>query len=193
VAWLWIGLQPNVKGLDRAITALASRPQVVLLICGVPRSHRELARMIAEAERRGFADRLRVLGIVSQQVLAELFTAADLLVHPARLEVTGTVILEAMANGLPVITTANCGFSVHVSGAKAGMVIGEPFAQAELEAALTKANAAQRAIWSANALAYCADPALYSGIARACELIEAAGRGDQAAWDRAGGMHPVDP
>ena len=35
--------------------------------------------------------------------------AADLLVHPAYNENTGTVLLEALVAGLPVVTTPTCG------------------------------------------------------------------------------------
>jgi UDP-glucose:(heptosyl)LPS alpha-1,3-glucosyltransferase len=104
--------------------------------------------------------------------LNELFTSSDLLVHPARLDVTGTVILEALAHGLPVVTTANCGFSIHVAAADAGIVLPVPFERDRFERALGEATRERRTRWAQNAVAYCADPKLYSGIDRACELIE---------------------
>jgi UDP-glucose:(heptosyl)LPS alpha-1,3-glucosyltransferase len=121
--------------------------------------------------------------MASDEQLKTAFAAADFLAHPARLDVTATVILEAMANGLPVVTTANCGFAPHVVAAKAGLVIPMPFEQQAFDAALTQAAAAPREQWSRNAVAYCANPRLYSGIEHACNLIEAGG--DAAAWHRA--------
>ena len=50
----------------------------------------------AAAHRRqavGVRDRMRLLGV--REDIPELMAAADLLVHPARTETTGTVILEA--------------------------------------------------------------------------------------------------
>jgi UDP-glucose:(heptosyl)LPS alpha-1,3-glucosyltransferase len=108
--------------------------------------------------------------------LHDLFRSSDLLVHPARLDVTGTVILEALAHGLPVITTANCGFSVHVTAADAGIVVPVPFDQGAFERALSEAGPERRIRWAHNAVTYCVDPKLYSGIDRACELIEDAAR-----------------
>lgn len=174
VAWLWTGLQPRVKGLDRAIDALRRRPEAVLLVCGVGESHRDLARLLRAARRDGLADRIRLLGIVSDDELGALFRACDLLVHPARLDVTGTVILEAMANGLPVVTTGNCGYAVHVAAAQGGTVIAEPFEQGRLDRALAEATASARARWSENALSYARDPILYSGLGKAADVIEAA-------------------
>ncbi|MGH8639470.1 MAG: glycosyltransferase family 4 protein, partial [Burkholderiales bacterium] len=174
--WLWVGLQPQVKGLDRAIAALSKHPQAVLLISGLTPSDRALAAPLAQAWRNGVADRVLVQGVMSVQGLNDLFELSDLLVHPARLDVTGTVILEALAHGLPVITTANCGFSVHVTAADAGIVLPVPFEQNSFERALNEAGPERRARWAHRALSYCADPMLYSGIDRACELIENAAR-----------------
>ena len=173
--WLWVGLQPHVKGLDRVIPALARYPRAVLLICGASAGHRQVAALLAQARRHGIADRVRVLGTVSDELRA-LYRLSDLLVHPARLDVTGTVILEAMAHGLPVITTAICGYSIHVATADAGVVLPMPFDQDTMERALAGADPEQRLRWSRNAFAYCADPKFYSGIDRACDLIEAAAR-----------------
>jgi UDP-glucose:(heptosyl)LPS alpha-1,3-glucosyltransferase len=98
--------------------------------------------------------------------------AADLLVHPARLDTTGTVILEAIVNGLPVIATAVCGFSVHVSRADAGIVLPEPFQQRALADALAGAeDQVFRSHWTGNAIAYGADPELYRGLERAADAI----------------------
>jgi UDP-glucose:(heptosyl)LPS alpha-1,3-glucosyltransferase len=185
VAWLWVGLQPWVKGLDRVMAALARRPEAVLFACGAEEAQRDVARLLAKARQGGFAGRIRMLGTVPPRVLSEIMTAADMLVHPSRIDVTAMVILEAMANGLPVIATANCGFAAHVSSADAGIVIPVPFDQENLDAALAAADAERRKIWSRNAAAYGANPRLYSGIAHACELIEAAAVRDPAAWQRA--------
>ena len=71
--------------------------------------------------------------------------AADLLVHPARHDTTGTVILEAIVNGLPVVTTSICGYPQHVDAAEAGIVINEPFGYNAFAAALSAAADAGRA------------------------------------------------
>jgi UDP-glucose:(heptosyl)LPS alpha-1,3-glucosyltransferase len=62
--------------------------------------------------------------------------AADLLIHTARTENTGTVLIEAMAAGLPVLVTENCGYAFHVRDAKAGYLVPMPFEQETLNKAL---------------------------------------------------------
>ena len=76
------------------------------------------------------------------------------------------------ANGLPVVTTAACGYAGHVETAQAGIVVAEPFRQDDFLSALAKAqdSLAQRQ-WSAAGAAYGAQDHLYSGWSRAADLI----------------------
>ncbi len=171
--WVWIaiGVQPHTKGLDRAIRALREFPSASLLIVGLAETSTRAARVLAaRAERLGLADRVSFLG--HREDIPELMAAADLLVHPARHDTTGTVILEAVVNGLPVVTTSVCGYSQHVDAAEAGIVIGEPFGYRAFLAALSAAeDAGRRSRWSASAEQYGAQPFLYDGHKRAGEAI----------------------
>ena len=176
VVWLWMGLQAKTKGLDRALAALAAAPDAHLLVCGLDPASRGGAQMRRLAERLGVGARINWLGFTDDAGLARAMAAADLLVHPSRADVTGTVILEAMANGLPVITTALCGYGEHVTAADAGIVLPEPFRPADLAAAV-RAAPERAAAWSANALAYTRRDDLFSGLERAADVILEAGRG----------------
>ena len=169
--WLWIGLQPQTKGLDRALAALAAIPAARLIVSGLDPKGAAGAAMARLAGRLGVAGRVRWLGFASEAQLSQAMAAADLLVHPSRADVTGTVILEAMANGLPVVTTAVCGYGEHVVKAGAGVVLAEPFRAAALAEALRAATPQTLAGWSAAASAYASDPALYSGLEVAADLI----------------------
>jgi UDP-glucose:(heptosyl)LPS alpha-1,3-glucosyltransferase len=172
--WLWLGLQPHIKGLDRAIEALALAPGATLLVGGVAPDDRKLAAIRRRAARLGVSDRLRWLGYLSGDDVPAHFAAADVLVHPARVDVTGAVILEALVNGLPVVATDICGFAQHIELSGAGEVLASPFAAKDLAAALTRVCGPQNAAMSSNAIAYGAAPELYSGLSVACDLIEAA-------------------
>ena len=79
-----------------------------------------------------------------------------------------------MASGLPVITTAVCGYGEHVVAADAGVVLPEPFRAPDLAAALSRATPELLAAWSANALEYARRDELYSGLERAADAIECA-------------------
>src|SRR5450631_3171282 len=146
-SWISIGVQPKTKGIDRTIRALRHFPDARLLIVGLDEEDTKSARIRRLARWLGVAHRIKWLG--HREDVPELMAATDLFVHPARYDTTGTVILEAIANGLPVITTSACGYAKHVSDANAGIVIPGTFHQRTLIAALeTARDTARLAIWS---------------------------------------------
>jgi UDP-glucose:(heptosyl)LPS alpha-1,3-glucosyltransferase len=57
--------------------------------------------------------------------------SADLLVHPAREEAAGNIIIEAMVSGLPSLVSKEVGFSDEVKKFKAGVVLNDSFSQDE--------------------------------------------------------------
>jgi UDP-glucose:(heptosyl)LPS alpha-1,3-glucosyltransferase len=168
--WLWMGLQPRTKGLDRVLRALPVAWDARLLVCGLDPASRAGADALKLARRLGVEDRVSWLGFVGDAALGEAMAATDLLVHPSRADVTGTVILEAMASGVPVVTTAVCGYGEHVVNAGAGVVLAEPFQVADFDRAVAQ-TPETLARWSAGALAYADRDDLYSGLGRAADLI----------------------
>ena len=123
--WLTIGVQPRTKGLDRVLHALHRFPHARLLIAGLNETDR-VANADAElAQRLGISSRVIWLG--HREDVAQIIAASDILMHPARYDTTGTVILEALVNGLPVLTTSVCGYAEHVRAAGGGIVLEEPF------------------------------------------------------------------
>lgn len=164
--WLWVGAQAKVKGLDRALAALQAAPDTTLLAAGVGPDAAE-----AREAKHMLGDRVRFLGF--REDIPELMAAADVLVHPSRLDVTGQVILEAIVNGLPAVVTGLCGFAEHVAKAGAGIVLPEPFAQHDLDAALARLR--DRALAQTMSLAgirYGDVTAPVSGLDQAADLIE---------------------
>src|SRR5215467_13959449 len=145
--WVWIavGVQPRTKGFDRTIWALREFPNAKLLVVGLLETSTRAAEALAlRAARLGLAHRVSFLG--HREDIPRLMAAADLLVHPARRDTTGTVILEAVVNGLPVVTTSVCGYAQHVAAAEAGLVIDEPFDSRAFARALSTAQDAARRI-----------------------------------------------
>ncbi len=49
--------------------------------------------------------------------------------HPARHENTGTVLVEALVAGLPVLVTDVCGYAHYIEEAEMGRVIPSPFSE----------------------------------------------------------------
>ncbi len=171
VVWLWVATQPATKGLDRVVEALPHFPRARLLVVGLPADDPRAQPYHQLAERLKVADRMQWLGF--RDDMPELMAVADLHVHPARLDVTGQVIVEALANGLPVVASGVCGFAEHVAAAGAGAVVAEPFSEAAFLGALSIADdPGLRFRWSAAALDYSARNDFARGMEAAAELIE---------------------
>lgn len=170
--WLWlaVGSQLRVKGIDRTLEALESFSDARLVVAGIAPSSKAGRKLLRVAGKHGVRDRVRLLGM--REDIPELMAATDILVHPARTETTGTAILEAVVNGLPVVATAVCGYAEHVARSDAGMVLPEPFSQAAFVAKLRDAqDAGRRKQWSENAVRYGDAADLYRGLSRAAAII----------------------
>lgn len=169
---LLVGSGFRTKGVDRALRALAGLPaaeraRARLLIAG----HGKQRPYLSLAARLGLAGQVTFLG--GRDDVPELLRAADLLLHPARHESAGAVLLEALAAGLPVITTANCGYARHVRDAAAGTVLAAPFEQQALDRALGELiTSTDRERLEANARRYGQDDALYRMPDSAVDLLE---------------------
>ena len=83
------------------------------------------------------------------------------------------MLLEALVAGLPVLTTAICGFAHFIVEAEGGLVTSAPFEQAQLDALLARmlADKDARARWKANALVFAQTADIYSNAERAADLI----------------------
>jgi glycosyltransferase involved in cell wall biosynthesis len=102
---LFVGRLRHYKGVHVLLAALARLPaEVQALIAG---SGPLEARLRAQAQAYGVADRAHFLGTLDDEEVAALYHAADVFVLPStnRAETFGIVQLEAMACGKPVICT----------------------------------------------------------------------------------------
>ncbi len=169
--WLWIGAKPHIKGLDRVLAAMVSKPNALLLIVGVTATRGEGRAAAAMAQRLGIFDRVRFYGYCDD--IPDFLAASDVLVHPARLDVTGQVLLESIINGLPVIASACCGFASLVGAANAGIVLPEPFRQSALEAALARLeDGALAGLFSQNGIEFGRSVVPRDGMVVAADVIE---------------------
>jgi UDP-glucose:(heptosyl)LPS alpha-1,3-glucosyltransferase len=171
--WMTVGVQPKTKGTDRVLRALAKFSDARLLIAGLKDTDKAAQQSAALARSLGVASRVTWLG--HREDMAQVMSAADLLLHPSRYDTTGTVILEALVNGLPVIATAICGYASHISAARAGAVVAEPFDQHAFAAAIAEArDFAVSAAWSKAGIEYGQRSGLSEGRACAAQIILAA-------------------
>ncbi len=167
-----IGSGFRTKGLDRSLTALAALPESLrarsrFIVIGQddPRPFR------IQAKAARIEDRVTILP--GRNDIPRFLLGADLLIHPAYAENTGTVLLEAVVAGLPVLTTAVCGYAHYVEEAGAGRVLAEPFKQEALNAALADllGNDATRAAMARSGLAWAETADIYSLPERAADVI----------------------
>lgn len=167
-----IGSDFHRKGLDRSIQALAALPTELrqrtrLVALGAD----DPARMQALAEEQGVGAQVFLPG--GRSDVPDFLLAGDLLLHPARHENTGTVLLEALVAGLPLLVTEVCGYAHHVLDADCGLVAPEPFEQQSFNSQLAQmlGDEQARATWQANALRYAREQDLYSMPQKAADVI----------------------
>lgn len=176
---LMVGSGFKTKGLDRAIQGLASLPADVknrthFLVVGQDKAD----SFIDLAKQLHVAERIRFLG--GRPDVPDFLLAADLLIHPAYHENTGTVLLEALVAGLPVLTVDICGYAHYIEEANAGCVLPSPFDQAAFNHMLaTMLLSTKRLDWKENALSFARSADIYSLPERAADLIEVVGRQKQ--------------
>lgn len=169
---LQIGSGFRVKGVDRSLRAIAALPGDVLEKCHYLLIGKDKPdRFLRLAERLNIAKQFTVLQ--GRDDIPRFLAAADLMLHPAYSESAGYVLLEATIAGLPVLTTASCGYAFHIKKAQSGLVCDEPFDQRQLNDNLTQMlNELDTASWSADGLQYGKRDELYSQAAFVSDFIE---------------------
>ena len=78
------------------------------------------------ADREGVAGHVRFAGALSQHDVAGLHRTSDALIHPTFYDPFPRVIVEALASGCPVITTACCGAAEILAHGRHGFVVSDP-------------------------------------------------------------------
>lgn len=172
---LMVGSGFKTKGLDRAIEGVAALPAEIrhrthLVIIG--QDNADIFKR--QALQLGLSDQLKFLG--GRLDVPQFLLAADLLLHPAYNENTGTVLLEALVSGLPVLTTDVCGYAEYIQLAEAGIVIPSPYQQTAFNQALANMLLSpERARFQQNGLVFAKSADIYSMTERAVDLLEALG------------------
>ena len=171
---LQIGSDFSRKGVDRSIEALASLPEDIrqkthFIVIGQdnPNNFIKLSKKLKVDTNVHF--------LLGRNDIPYFIAGCDILLHPARSENTGTVILEALVGGLPEIVSRECGYSQYVNIANTGYVIEKPFSQENYTIKLKQALENKKLeTWSRNACFYADNNDLYSLIEKAANIILAA-------------------
>lgn len=130
---LFVAMNYRLKGLGpliRAATLLPRERPWRLAVVG----HPKFGRYERLAHRLGVADRFRFLGHRSDP--KDAYFAADFLVHPTFYDPCSLVALEALACGLPVVTTRHNGAAELLTPPADGVVVDAPHDAPALAAAM---------------------------------------------------------
>ena len=148
---LFAGHNFALKGLKPLLEALAQRTRlnhtgrrIRLLVCGGG----DTAAYGRFTRRLGLSESVHFLGFYPN--VLDCFWSSDFFVQPTYYDPCSLVVMEALACGLPVITTANNGASELLENGREGFILSRPDARGELIAALEQMTdpAARRAMSS---------------------------------------------
>lgn len=115
---LGMGRLHDSKAHDVSLKALTRIPNAHLWIAGAGALEDKLKAM---AIALGVADRVRFLGW--RQDAAALYRAADVCVFPSRFEPLGNVVIQAWANGLPVVAANSQGPGALIRDGEDGLLV----------------------------------------------------------------------
>jgi len=118
-----VAFEKNIDFLLRMLVRVRERvPEVLLVICGEGPSLTHLQRL---ATRLGVAGNVLFVGYLDRtKGLLDCYCAGDAFVFASRTETQGLVLLEAMALGVPVVSTAVMG-TLDILGVQRGALIAQ--------------------------------------------------------------------
>ena len=170
---LMVGSGFITKGLDRILLGVSSlsseiREKIHLIAIGQDNP----SRFLRMAKRLGIQENVIILN--GRNDIPRFLLGADLLVHPAYAENTGTVLLEAMVAGLPVLATDICGYAHYITEAEAGRVVSSPYQQSSFDLALEEMlSSNEMGQWKKNGIKFGKVADIYSMPDRAADIIAA--------------------
>ncbi|HEY7153061.1 MAG TPA: glycosyltransferase family 4 protein [Gemmataceae bacterium] len=133
IVGLFAAMNYRLKGLEPLLRAVARLPAAApfrLLVAGNPRT----ASFERLARRLKIADRVRFAGYCAD--MRNCYFAADFFVHPTFYDPCSLVVLEALACGLPVVTSRHNGAAEVMRPPREGYVLDDPHNLDQLAGAL---------------------------------------------------------
>jgi glycogen synthase len=103
--------------IDAALRVLSTWPKMKVVIAGGGQN----AHLIAQTTALGLSNRILFPGFVTESELRKFYAVADVAVFPSLYEPFGIVALEAMAAGVPVITSDVGGFTEIIRSGENGL------------------------------------------------------------------------
>jgi glycosyltransferase involved in cell wall biosynthesis len=148
-----VAYEKNIDFLLRMFVRVRARqPDALFVIAGEGPALGHLGKLAREL---GVADHVKFIGYLDRNTdLPNCYAAGDVFVFASRTETQGLVLLEAMAQGTPVVSTAELGTKSILTENCGAFVVAEveaAFADATLQALAVKAGDPRRAQLRAHA------------------------------------------
>ncbi len=118
---LFVGSDFSRKGLDRAILGISHLSKInksaTLVVIGDDdkNPYKRLVNKLSLKEK--------VIFLGPRKDVASFMKSSDILVHPAREEAAGNIVIEALVSGLPSLVSSEVGFSSEVLKYQSGFVV----------------------------------------------------------------------
>ena len=110
--FLVVGRLVHLKGHDLLLDAFERIPDEFDFCCQIVGDGVRQLHLQEKCIQRGLGERVSFKGAVPHPKMCEIYQSADVLILPSFREATGSVLLEAMANGLPVVTINKYGGAI---------------------------------------------------------------------------------
>lgn len=118
-----VAREKNIELLIRMMDAVRCRSDALLVVAGRGPVQRDLERL---ASGLGLANNVRFVGALDHESgLSHCYAAADAFVFASRTETQGLVLLEAMAFGLPVVSTSIMGTRETLRAGEGALIVEE--------------------------------------------------------------------
>jgi 1,2-diacylglycerol 3-alpha-glucosyltransferase len=123
----YVGRVAHEKNIEFLVKVFArvrmEIPNALFVIAGEGPARESLRQLVA---RMGLADDVRFVGYLDRNTtLLDCYAAADVFVFASRTETQGLVLLEAMAQGTPVVSTAELGTKFVLKDGAGAIVVPE--------------------------------------------------------------------
>ena len=119
------------RPLIRALASIRSRPTKLLVV-----GKANLRPYRAELNKLGIADRVISVGATAD--VGQFYAAADIFALPTQYEAWGLVIVEALACGLPVLTSRLAGAAMTITPGQSGELLEDPDDDVEIANKLSR-------------------------------------------------------
>jgi glycosyltransferase involved in cell wall biosynthesis len=148
-----LAFEKNIDFLLRMLVRVKREiPDVLLVIAGEGPARGRLESLTAEL---GLRDNLLFVGYLSREgALEDCYCAGDAFIFASRTETQGLVLLEAMALGVPVVSTAVMGSREVLEGGQGSLIAAEDEADFASKAACLLADGELRATLATQARAH---------------------------------------